>query len=319
VRDAKCVGPESRSLISSLDKNFFILNEPEHAKDAYRGKQIDEFASICLRDYAQDFITCCEFPYWRRLRILQELILAKCKYIIFGGSIQLWDDFMWLSEPLSLRLSVSESHHGSIDNSFEDGSMYALQELACGASEKGPNPRLISAVKQCATRQCSDPRDRWYGCLGIVGRVGEVTAFPVDYSIDSAELLSKVYEYIEREADLRHADIHEVIETLSPAMRVAILYLCRDCAKTHSSVDKSSIPIASDTNFDEEPYLFVTVAERSMDEIKAWYGSHKQLRIRCNLCILCDQLLTLKKWLKHSEGTIRGAPQQLWSCLVKKE
>ena len=162
-------------------------------------------------------------PYFLRLWIVQEIILAK-ELILFCGA----DDFRWpcfdmdtLSYVLCIFLEIPDwtlnrahTRQGNLqtfktivvmdgdleaDSVMEDWSIH--DELRGGRvgllnrfrTEHASGTRIKSYLPEVLEyfgySRCSDQRDRVYGLLGIVDRLPDQGPFPVDYGQDAIGLL----------------------------------------------------------------------------------------------------------------------------------
>lgn len=93
--------------------------------------------------------TLCQYPYWRRLWIVQELILAKAAFIAMGATDIDIDIMDSLLRPYGTLKEIQR---------------YRYQ------SAWGENLQLSTLLVSFRYSVCSLPQDRIYGLLGLVGK-----------------------------------------------------------------------------------------------------------------------------------------------------
>ncbi|KAF3041535.1 hypothetical protein E8E12_005836 [Didymella heteroderae] len=92
--------------------------------------------------------------YWTRLWIVQEILLAKERYVLCSGC-------MLISWKLMSKL------HDHYKDAFVNKRVYEIEELLAGSLNDIPMP-LGEAINRFCSQGCKDPRDKVYALQGIV-------------------------------------------------------------------------------------------------------------------------------------------------------
>jgi len=153
-----------------------------------------------MRQYESEVQSLFRRPYWNRLWILQEILMAQNISVICGDQVFAWEtlEAHFIPQiPRGIEINISwEEHPVEIDK-------VALSLIEERASFGGANQRLSYILENFAILQCGDVRDKVYGLLSLVRRSGVI---PVDYTITEDNVffnaLRKIVEdesYIETE------------------------------------------------------------------------------------------------------------------------
>ena len=321
----------------------------------YPGDKV--YASVVARSFEKhraDYFACIHLPYWNRLWIFQETLLARSRYIIVGGmlinmirfvNLMLEADLLMVEEggskgPWSYLLTDEEERSKALRTQNSNTPCIHLMELlntflqtyndTTYGQRKGSIEEigLTTIMLACKTRECSEIRDRWYGCMSLVkGAQG----FPVDYTVGPAELTLNILEYLGHRSALS-ADDFVSLGVLADSLEVTMLSFCRSCALDQIQVDRDKIPpslLKSHYSFELQPFLVVTAVEKT--EVRSWSGNppipsllrrmtdsfraNSPSKIggdgKWNFCFKCKRRYTL--YFGHNLGsTVRVAPCQLW-------
>ena len=154
-------------------------------------------------------------PYWRRLWIVQEVILSPDIQVYLSRSNFSWTYFYRLFEATQI---------ATIKEKFLQSAMYSLQLQRIG-SEARYFPTLVG--NYCRSG-CHDVRDRVFGLLGLV----EDVKLQVNYDLSSAEIFDSVIR----------AYPGRLAEELAVPLLTA-LELWSDGPNSHSKPVDSTIPV----------------------------------------------------------------------------
>jgi hypothetical protein len=153
-----------------------------------------------MRFYQSEVQSLFRRPYWNRLWILQEILMAQNISVICGDQACAWKSLEapFIPQiPPGIEVNIPRKKHPvKIDK-------VALSLIEERASFGGANQRLSYILENFASLQCGDVRDKVYGLLSLVRRSGVI---PVDYTITEDNVffnaLRKIVEdesYIETE------------------------------------------------------------------------------------------------------------------------
>jgi ankyrin repeat protein len=136
----------------------------------------------------------CHRPYWRRLWILQEIVLAKRKWLVCGDRISPWEPFSkaLLGLPkhnrgVTFAQTTGDRLRGEFEMCLMKSPAMAMVELA---QQQSDNQTLYDLLHDTTLLQCSEPRDKIYGLLGII-KQGDDGIVP-DYDVEVVILLNAV-------------------------------------------------------------------------------------------------------------------------------
>jgi hypothetical protein len=144
----------------------------------------------------------CE--YWRRLWIVQEVVLARDILVGWGNDFFPWKDLEIIVERLV------EGYYGDdfkkqrmdpIRNEFQDQAewMTLVEQRLRWREKMGKTVTLNSLIQQFARQECTDVRDRVIGLLGLAP--GDVTHL-ADYSLSLEDFFSAVCQHVFAESAL---------------------------------------------------------------------------------------------------------------------
>jgi ankyrin repeat protein len=114
-----------------------------------------------------------ERPYWGRLWIIQEALMAQNILVLCGNKSFTWDrlEFIFLPPEADMTDAIWE-HPVHINN-------FALSLIQEKASFKGANQRLSYILETFADLQCTDTHDKVFGLLSLVRSSGVIS---INYS-----------------------------------------------------------------------------------------------------------------------------------------
>jgi hypothetical protein len=190
-----------------------------------------------LPDYEKQLGELLKLPYWSRIWIVQEYVLAKSIDIWLGYLRRDGKMFSWLFEQLrinseawwdnrrsfslkhpelepfynvkhlpgmSIIIRRESEHKFSLSKNPVGDRYYSAQQFAMIVCELGPN--------MC----CTDPRDRVYALLPLLSRdASEVLSITPDYSKTTAEVFASVVDALGQHKDiLDHMLVQKAVRNL---------------------------------------------------------------------------------------------------------
>lgn len=225
-------------------------------------------------------------PYWKRLWVIQEIMLARSIVVQCGTKQINWSSL----EIHFLTGRALRSTPGRMFDGFAYISSSAAQEIVRARdSFSGQHSlKLSSVLADFSEWNCSNPRDKVYGLLGLVD---ERLRVEIDYQKSVEEVLVDVVRKIAQNETFMSLDSHiELAETLQKhlgAREVDIHQLVRDelaqSQRSKQSVGKSSdyaierleeaIEISDPVSLSltRQPEL----SDRRVDGIAGWYALPK--------------------------------------------
>lgn len=190
-----CIGPQfsiKHDLLEELVRLWRSMGEHELGKpSAYNTTgQIEAqrwWELWCMdhpRDVSRLLFVIREFvarPYWKRLWIIQELVLSQNAVICFGESRQPWRVMRmlaWLGE-LSVPVVSAKG-------------MRQFSKLASLSYDQEDGP--LSLGENVVGFECSDVRDNVYGILGIIAWPEGLPRIAPDYTLSPFQLAASLVE-----------------------------------------------------------------------------------------------------------------------------
>ena len=168
----------------------------------------------CL--FRTSILMLCYSPYWSRMWICQEILLAKRCYVVSDSNlieankIRAMHIYQWNFPGLEYRL---RPHSFTTDSPLE----YMTFE---------------SVFRQFWDMECTEKRDRIYGLLGLAS---DAEGFTVDYRRPTGALALDVLEHFVPKDGMPTMRLRHFIELLEYALEVTVEPLCSDCAPPHEA------------------------------------------------------------------------------------
>jgi len=131
-------------------------------------------------------------PYWTRVWIVQEILLARNPVLCSGAESCAWDVFQLLFTHLDMRA------FGVLSTAAREALLFLCGDLARNLSLLynqrfgGRQMTLMDCLVLARQRRATNPRDYVYGTLGLV----EGHFLAVDYSLPTATVFTKLVEYM---------------------------------------------------------------------------------------------------------------------------
>lgn len=172
-----------------------------------------------------------ENHYWRRVWIVQELILARDVLVIYGFYVIPWKVLEDAFRLLEAKTEFSKSTHPLLTSPAAK-----IIELRM---RRGIGGDLLSYWRMFEDSQCSDPRDKAFGFLGLNGRLAShrntLQELKADYMISLVELFQQMLglrRYGGSEEWISASHTERQLETYDPPHRDASwkrkMSRCRD-------------------------------------------------------------------------------------------
>jgi hypothetical protein len=125
-----------------------------------------------------------ERPYFRRMWIVQEAVLGKRCLVYCGSHVVAWDDMT----KAALCLELDE------DRQVEAHRVVQMIRRLRERTAHVPGRRLLDLLSQTYNLQCSNPRDKVYGLLGLASDI-DVEELSPDYSLTCQEVYISMTKY----------------------------------------------------------------------------------------------------------------------------
>jgi len=158
----------------------------DQAMDAISSRQYS-----VIQIYLAEIQNLFQRPYWYRLWILQEVIMARQAAVLCGSKMFPWT---WLQD-LYMPPSPSTLVDPDFRQMLEPAPASLIREKALVSSSRQPGERLGHILRTFAGMHCQDPRDKVFGLLGLVRPSRRIT---VDYSMTVKEVffaaVGKIFE-----------------------------------------------------------------------------------------------------------------------------
>jgi hypothetical protein len=170
-----------------------VMHATEDKKEALRTKLVD-LRSHCTQLFQK--------PYWTRIWIIQEIVLARDLTILFG-------DHALGRQHLEACLSLLHLATSHVDTKVADLlNVFYILETRREFRERG-GCDLLEIMQRFRHFECVDPRDRIYALLGLIGRLGP--SILVDYSRSVEDVHAGVtMAILEHSGNLRVLSYHPV-------------------------------------------------------------------------------------------------------------
>ncbi|KAK4960070.1 hypothetical protein LTR10_002961 [Elasticomyces elasticus] len=147
--------------------------------------------------------------YFTRLWIVQEILLAKTVFVLCGNDRIHWQLFEAVTRR---KTTFNTSTIAQISDSFLD-QIFIMRDEFAELQEHGST--LDQLLAGCATRGCSDPRDKVYALLGLVAQ-DPTAEIKSDYSMSQTALtLTVIRHYL---STMKDREWHSAIRLLVRAL-----------------------------------------------------------------------------------------------------
>jgi hypothetical protein len=177
-------------------------------------------------------VALCQYKYWDRMWIFQEVVLAREATIYIGPCTMRLVTFQSIIQ--KLEPSCIESMMPWVEGTtrwaeYDDTERVGLSfvcDLLLYRRRRKFDTTLRHAIQHCRARKATDVRDRIYGLFGVLQ--ARVSSIGVDYHIEPIYLWIKVFAYVCRNEVAVQTpyilSIEQVGERLAEALELEISY-----------------------------------------------------------------------------------------------
>lgn len=153
------------------------------------------------------------YPYWNRLWIVQELALAKKRYIVTDSTLLPWRQFEY---------AASADGPYNVDYTKRP----AVWKL-CENVRRNRTRWLEELIVMFEASECEDIRDHVYG---LIGYASPKPALSVDYGIDMTSLFMDVVKnYKQRGIGTEMSEVLMPLKRVAQTLQVEMAYVCWTC------------------------------------------------------------------------------------------
>ncbi|KAL3476513.1 heterokaryon incompatibility protein-domain-containing protein [Aspergillus californicus] len=138
-----------------------------------------------LARYYHHLVSLLKVPYFGRMWIVQEFVLARDMIMICGS-----DSFHWDSEMSSIVKKMSTDLFEREDGALR-GTVWLASERANRIQQKGYRMDLNRLLVYFRSHKCLDPRDRVYAIIGLLDRT-RWRSRAMDYTISREQLWCRI-------------------------------------------------------------------------------------------------------------------------------
>lgn len=153
----------------------------------------------------QDGLTLlCNNEYWRRVWVIQEILLAKELVLMTESCLLAWtkfSQFLLGHSTSKVKVSVMDLEK-DVQQQIEDSWPAKLAQMRMMSSGQMHEHSLFDLLRSFGKSQCSDIRDRVLGLLGLACDFGPETFQLVDYSKDVVRLFELVMKFCTSNANV---------------------------------------------------------------------------------------------------------------------
>ncbi|KAH8596691.1 heterokaryon incompatibility protein-domain-containing protein [Bisporella sp. PMI_857] len=155
--------------------------------------------------------------WWSRLWIVQEVVLARSTPIFICGSRWLpWDTFMKGCDVAGIEDILLENSFSANNRALNWYQLYALRKRLWSENVLQPSTEIAESLNILLdfTKDfhATDPRDKVYGCLGLVSKVEREAVSP-EYQKPTQQLYLEVTKYLLQHDPYSFFSIHSVFRT----------------------------------------------------------------------------------------------------------
>jgi hypothetical protein len=267
----------------------------------------DPVRSVLLNKYwAKIYRALGELEYFRRVWIIQELILARKCSIILGTNILPW-------KPVSRFVRTFSNELSEKDKAYEGSPAVRLAQQTDDRGGRALSNEFNMLLKESARGKCSEPRDHLYAILGLVD---DKRKFAIDYGEDPSHILIHALQYfisvpeVEGGFGLNH-HIFNRLGYLNTSFSVHCGCACEKC----SSILHGEQPPnghGDDRGHEETAMMFSIASQellRARTKLHFWRKSFIKVveddaRIDWRQCGICEESLLPK--YSRSNSVVRG-------------
>ena len=147
-------------------------------------------------------------PWFRRTWTLQEIALSKKALLGIGRYVLDWQciedsiEFLWEHD---LLMRVGPRPEGAIENILN---FMRIQQIRKISRSPDPSSALIDVLRATRHFKVTDPRDKIFGVLGMIGGLPDEAKSVVDYKLTTGEVYHKAALYMMKNPSPPHVLAH---------------------------------------------------------------------------------------------------------------
>lgn len=185
---------------------------------AWLGSNNEDQGWLGSRRVYEDLESLARNPYFKRMWIVQEVILSREIWVICGSHVRTWADLKRLCsthcnpglvEPEVIPdpdvyswTNYGKLHFRDQNGASRDEMAYLHSLVWSRAAHAIRRPTLAELLYLYLDRECHDVRDRLYALLGLLSpEISKSSPLPVDYDISRERLAKIVHEHLSRNWD----------------------------------------------------------------------------------------------------------------------
>lgn len=238
--------------------------------------------------------------YWNRLWIVQEIAMAKQRYILHEPFLIEWSQAVQCYQTIDLKKNIAAASFGKLMHLVNN--LQVIREENSGEAA-GRRSATVELLRLCSKRECQDLRDRWYGVLGLIPGAAD---FRVDYEIDPATLVLDALTHVQSVYTLFSA-LPSVCQALACCFELRCRIMCLKCAQVHPKVATAPLATETDNREKKAPQLLVVLRK---DEVASWKFAGTAMLTACSVC--SDEFVRWGWGRDAYVSTVRVATNQLW-------
>jgi hypothetical protein len=177
------LGEKDLSSYSNQAMTFLATRKPIQSKDM----NLKHFWS---HRQATGVLGVCQRPYWTRIWIVQELLLARDVMIYCGPESMPWHHFQRYFDDLSIIVQHGRERHIRAAFVLESPAMNIVNVKRGWQNLQSRS--MLSLLKICCNQEATDIRDKIYALHGLAN---DVDGLAVDYTLTVKQLLIAAFEY----------------------------------------------------------------------------------------------------------------------------
>lgn len=193
------LGPETNDSNTALNYICETFDRKKRASTILRRKRPAPLWDSTVETSVIDIL---DRPYWRRLWVVQEILLARKIHILCGSRDIEWDTLgSFVDWALEVNLSQGSGDPKRRLDQTPGLRMVANKTRQLGHpqekyySKDGSSLHLSRMIARYGDQECTDARDRIFGLLGLVD-FGENPPVTADYSLSPEQLYNQISPHI---------------------------------------------------------------------------------------------------------------------------
>lgn len=210
---------------SKIAEAFELMKRMWSASDMHVSNEADQYSQLESEDEIwQSVVELCSLPYWDRVWVVQEVLLASNNYLLYGEAALPWHMFANFMNLLDVRFPCPPHYSRHIRDS--KARSYALtkpytsvpQELTwrVGSALRHDYGKwwnideynLFRILTMFGERDCTDPLDHVYALLSLTY---EGKYFPIRYGISTFDLFFATFHACHHREDIEEPEKEDFV------------------------------------------------------------------------------------------------------------